>query len=114
MFDTGGERYPKIGDFDFLAFFHKPHYVVVEVAPLVPTRTEPGRAPRRPRSTRPASTSTSTWSATSARGASRRRATLGSGLVFLALCWLLHRRDRVLAANRSAAVGPAGSAVAAR
>ena len=45
VFDTGGERYPMIGDFDFLAFFHKPHYAVVEVAPLVPTRTEPGRAP---------------------------------------------------------------------
>ena len=30
---------------DFLAFCHKPHYVVVEVAPLEPTRTEPGRAP---------------------------------------------------------------------
>ncbi len=46
VFDIGGERYPKINDsLDFLAFFHKPHHVVVEVAPLVPTRTEPGRAP---------------------------------------------------------------------
>ena len=45
VFDIGGERYPKIGDFDLFAFFHKPHYVVVEVAPLVPMRTEPGRAP---------------------------------------------------------------------
>ena len=37
-----------IGDFDLLAFFHKPHYVVVEVAALVPTRTEAGRAPPPP------------------------------------------------------------------
>ena len=26
----------------------------------------------------------------------------GAGLIFLALCWLLHRRERVLATNRSA------------
>ena len=45
VFDTGGERYPMIGNFDLLAFWHRPHYAVVEVAPLVATRTEPGRAP---------------------------------------------------------------------
>ena len=33
IFDTGGERYPKINEaIDFLAFFHEPHHVVVEVA----------------------------------------------------------------------------------
>jgi len=45
VFDAGGERFPKIGNFDLFAFFHEPHHVVVEVAPLVPTRSEPGRAP---------------------------------------------------------------------
>ena len=47
VFDKGGERYPQLfdGTLDFLAFCHTPHYVVVEVAPLVPQRTEPGRAP---------------------------------------------------------------------
>ena len=46
VFDIGGERSPKINDsLDFLAFRHEPHYVVVEVAALEPTRTEPGRAP---------------------------------------------------------------------
>ena len=35
------------GRIDFLAFWHKPHYALVEVAPLVPQRTEPGRAPAR-------------------------------------------------------------------
>jgi hypothetical protein len=110
VFDTGGERYPMIGDFDLLAFFHKPHYVVVEVAPLVPTRTEAGRAPAAPE-----------IDETRQRqyvymirdlGARRQPAfvlTLGSGLVFFAGCWLLHRRDRVLDANRSAAVVPASS-----
>ena len=29
---------------------------------------------------------------------------VGGGLIFLTLCWLLHRRERVLIANRSAAV----------
>jgi hypothetical protein len=109
VFDTGGERYPMIGDFDLFAFFHKPHYVVVEVAPLVPTRTEAGRAPPAP-----------TVDDTRQRqyvymirdlGARRQPAavlTLGSGLTFLAGCWLLHRRERVLAANRSAALVPTG------
>jgi hypothetical protein len=109
VFDTGGERYPMIGDFDLFAFFHKPHYVVVEVAPLVPTRTEAGRAPPAP-----------TVDDTRQRqyvymirdlGARRQPAavlTLGSGLIFLAGCWLLHRRERVLAANRSAALVPTG------
>jgi hypothetical protein len=46
VFDKGGERYPKIGNsIDFLAFLHKPHYIVVEIAPLVPQRAENGRAP---------------------------------------------------------------------
>ena len=75
VFDTGGERYPKLGDsIDFLAFFHKPHYVVVEVAPLVPTRAEPGarRAAAADRRA-PANTSTCTWSAISGTRASRPR-----------------------------------------
>jgi hypothetical protein len=109
VFDTGGERYPMIGDFDLFAFFHKPHYVVVEVAALVPTRTEAGRAPPAP-----------TIDETRQRqyvymirdlGARRQPAavlTLGSGLIFLAGCWLLHRRERVLADNRSAALVPTG------
>ena len=33
--------------------------------------------------------------------------TLGSGLIFGLSCLLLHRRDRVLVANRSAALEPA-------
>ena len=101
----GGERYPKISDsLDFLAFFHKPHYAVVEVAPLVPTRTEPGRAPAAAViDDDPASTSTCTWSATSAPAASRRSCSRSAPVViFLTLCWLLHRRDRVVVANRSA------------
>ncbi len=108
VFDTGGERFPKIGAFDLLAFWHRPHYAVVEVAPLVPTRTEPGRAP-------PAAVIDDTRQhqyvyMTRNLGARRQPAfalTLGAGTIFLILCWLLHRRERVLVANRSAVPVPA-------
>ena len=110
IYDIGGDRYPRIkaGDvpgltdesLDFLAFFHEPHYVVVEAAPLVQVRTEPGRAPV------PA-----TIDETQQRqyvymvrdlGARRQPAvvlTIGGGAIFLALCYLLHRRDRQLDEN---------------
>ena len=108
VFDTGGERYPMIGSFDLLAFRHKPHYAVVEVAPLVPTRVEPGRAPA------PAMIDETRQHQyvymIRDLGARRQPAfflTLGSGLVFLVLCWLLHRRERVLTTNRETLPVPA-------
>ena len=101
VFDIGGERYPKINDsLDFFAFFHTPHYVVAEAAAFVPVRTEPGRAPARP-----------VVDETRQReyvymvrdlGARRQPAfvlMIGGGLVFFALSYLLHRRDRVLKSN---------------
>lgn len=101
VFDIGGERYPKINDtLDFIAFFHTPHYVVAEAAPYVPVRTEPGRAPARPE-----------IDETRQReyvymvrdlGARRQPAAVlmvGGGMIFLALCYLLHRRDRILRNN---------------
>lgn len=106
VFDTGGDRYPKINDtFDFLAFFHEPHYVVVEVAPIELTRTEPGRAP-----------AAAVIDETRQRqyvylirdlGARRQPAavlTVGGGVIFFTLCWLLHRRERFVVANRNTAV----------
>jgi hypothetical protein len=108
VFDTGGERYPMIGDFDLIAFFHKPHYVVVEVAPLVPVRTESGRAPPPPQvdDTRQRQYVYMVRDL----GARRQPAfvmTAGAGLIFLTGCWLLHRRERLLATNRSADLVPA-------
>ena len=110
IYDIGGDRSPRIkaGDvpglsddsLDFLAFIHEPHFVVVEAAPLQQVRTEPGRAPV------PA-----TIDETQQRqyvymirdlGARRQPAvvlTIGGGAIFLALCYLLHRRDRQLDAN---------------
>lgn len=95
VFDKGGDRWPKIGEsLDFFAFFHEPRYAVVEVASLVPQRTEPGRAPARP----------VVDEAQPHRyvvmirdlGARRVPATLiaiGSGIIFFLMCWLLHRRE---------------------
>ena len=110
VFDIGGERYPKISDsFDFTAFFHKPHYAVVEVAPLIPTRTEPGRAP----AAAEIDTTRQHQYVYMVRdlGARRQPAfvlAIGAGLIFFTLCWILHRRERVLVANRSASPVPAG------
>lgn len=109
VFDIGGERYPKINDsLDFIAFFHTPHYVVAEAAPFVPVRTEPGRAPARPE-----------IDETRQReyvymvrdlGARRQPAivlAIGGAVVFLALCYLLHRRDRILKSNLEQPLPPA-------
>jgi hypothetical protein len=112
MFERGGDRYPKINDsLDFLAFRHEPHYALVEVAALEPTRTEPGRAP-----------APAVIDETRQRqyvfmirdlGARRQPATVlffGATIIFLTLCWLLHRRERILVANRSTSPVPvAGS-----
>lgn len=101
VYDRGGERYPKINDsLDFIAFKHKPRYAVVEIAALVPQRTEPGRAPARP----------VVDQAQPHRyvvmlrdlGARRRPAFLiafGSGIIFFLLAWMLHRREAYVRQN---------------
>ncbi|MBA3288236.1 MAG: hypothetical protein H0U21_09470 [Acidimicrobiia bacterium] len=104
VYDTGGERYPKLGDrIDFVAFFHKPHYVVVDVAPLEPLLEESGRAPATPEIDE--SRQHQYVYMVRDLGARRQPAfvlTIGGSLIFLTLCWLLHRRERVLVTNRSA------------
>jgi hypothetical protein len=103
VYDRGGERYPLITEsIDFFAFFHAPRYALVEVAPVVPQRTEPGRAPARPvvDSEQPHRYVYMVRDL----GAKRQPAifiTIGSLIVFLILCWLLHRRDLVLRENVS-------------
>lgn len=88
------------GEFDQLAFFKEPYFTLVEVAPLAELREEPGRAPLAPE-----------IDETRQRqyvymirdlGSQRQPAayiTIGSTIVFLAMCWLLHRRDRIVALN---------------
>lgn len=95
--------WPKLGpngEFDQIAFFHKPYYTLVEVAPYLPLLEEPGRAPTAPE-----------IDEESPRqyvymirdlGSLRQPAayiTIGSTIMFLGLCWLLHRRDRFVAEN---------------
>lgn len=109
VFDTGGERYPKINDtLDFLAFFHTPHYVVAEAAAFEPVRTEPGRAPARPQ----IDENRQREYVYMIRDLGARRQppavlTIGAGIIFLALCYLLHRRDRVLKENLAQPLPPA-------
>jgi len=101
VYDKGGERFPKLGDsIDFLAFKHKPRYAIVEIAPLVPQRAEPGRAPARAQidEAQPHRYIVMIRDL----GAKRRPAFLigfGSGLIFFLLCWLLHRREALLRRN---------------
>jgi hypothetical protein len=101
VYDKGGERFPKLGDsLDFLAFKHKPRYAIVEIAPLVPQRAEPGRAPARAQidEAQPHRYIVMIRDL----GAKRRPAFLigfGSGLIFFLLCWLLHRREALLRKN---------------
>jgi hypothetical protein len=97
--------YPKLGpngEFDQIAFFHKPYYTLVEVAPLVALREEPGRAPIQPE----IDNSRQRQYVYMIRdlGSLREPAayiTIGSTIVFLLMCWLLHRRDRFVAENLS-------------
>ncbi len=110
VFEKGGERSPTFwGDrIDYLAFFHKPHYALVEVAPLVPQRAEPGRAPARA----VIDTSRPHEYVYMIRDMGSKRVPsaiicISSLVIFLTLCWMLHTRDRRVALNRSAKALPA-------
>ncbi len=112
VFDIGGERSPILfdGKVDFLAFFHKPHYVLVEIAPLVPQRTEPGRAPARS----VIDTSRPHEYVYMIRDLGSKRVpaaiiTISSLVILLLLCWLMHTRDERVRENRSAKALPAGT-----
>jgi len=113
VFDRGGERSPAFfgGSIDFLAFRHAPHYSVVEVAPLVVQREEPGRAPARP----VIDTARPHQYVYMIRDLGNMRQpagliTIGSLLVFLVLCYLLHSRDRTVTAHREQRALPAVAA----
>jgi hypothetical protein len=102
----GGDRWPKITDeIDFTAFMHKPKYAIVEIAPVIPQRVEPGRAPSRPvvDETQPHQYVVMIRDL----GSKRQPAafiTIGSTIIFLLCCWMLHRRDKILAVHTGAVV----------
>jgi hypothetical protein len=108
VFDTGGDRYPMIGDFDLLAVFHEPRYALVEVAPTVPTRAEPGRAAP---STEIDDSQQRQYVYMVRDLGSRRQPAfvlmVGATIIFLTLCWLLHQRDVRVRAHLSQPVPPA-------
>jgi hypothetical protein len=104
VYEIGGEAYPKpLGDeLDLIAFWHKPLYSLVEVAPFVPLRTEPGRAPTIPE-VDPTQQRQYVYMVRDL-GSLREPAAyicIGSTIVFLGLCGLLHRRDRFVTRNLS-------------
>ncbi len=112
IFDIGGDRYPRIkagqipgltnDSLDFFAFWHEPHFVVAEAAPYVEVREEPGRAPVTPQIDEERQRQYVYM--VRDLGARRQPAvvlTLGGGAIFLALCYLLHRRERHLQENLS-------------
>lgn len=112
IYDIGGDRYPRIeagkvpglnnDSLDFFAFFHEPHYVLVEAAPFVQVRDEPGRAPVSPEIDE---TRQRQYVYMIRDLGSRRQPpivlTFGGGAIFFALCYLLHRRERHLQENLS-------------
>jgi len=110
VYEKGGERGPTFWDerIDYIAFFHKPHYALVEVAALVPQRAEPGRAPARS----VVDTSRPHEYVFMIRDMGSKRVPsaiicIASLVIFLTLCWMLHTRDRRVAINRSAKAIPA-------
>ncbi len=110
VFDIGGDRYPMIGNFDLLAFWHEPRHALVEVAPIEQTRDESGRAA--PASQIDESQQRQYVYMIRDLGARRQPAfvlTIGASIIFLTLCWLLHQRDARVRANVSQPIPAAGS-----
>jgi hypothetical protein len=111
VYDKGGDRFPKINDsIDFIAFFHGPHYVIVEVQPTVKTKTEPGKAPPAPV---PDESQPARYIVLERDLGSRRQPAFsilfGSSLIFFLLCLTLHRRDRYVTAHLRGADSPTPS-----
>lgn len=107
VFDKGGEAWPKISDaLDFTALRHNPHYALVEFVPVVEQRAEPGRAPAIPVPDEDAPHEYVLM--VRDLGSKRQPATfltIGAGLIFGTSCWLLHRRDKVVATHLAEAKG---------
>ena len=104
VYEIGGEAYPKpLGDeLDLIAFWHKPLTRWSRSPRSCRCRTEPGRAPTIP-AIDPSQQRQYVYMVRDL-GSLREPAAyicIGSTVVFLGLCGLLHRRDRFVARNLS-------------
>jgi len=94
VYETGGETFPSW----FFNIFHKPHFAVVQVQPVVPQVADPGQAAPTP----VPDTSQPVLSVVMVRDLGDRRfppamVTLGSGIIFALCANALHRRDKAVA-----------------
>jgi hypothetical protein len=110
VYDKGGKRWPNVSftlgklgrvNLDYVAFFHDDHFSLVEVAPVIKVKTEPGKAPPKAE----ADPQQPHWFVLMQRdrGAKRQPATfitIGSALLFAIFCRMLHRRDLLVDENR--------------
>lgn len=83
---------------------HPKHFAIVQVQPVVEVEVEPGGTPPTPK----ADPNEPVYSVIMIRSLGDLRfpafaVTVGSGALFALCCWMLHRRDKVIAANRAAA-----------
>jgi hypothetical protein len=101
--ERGGETYaplglPAIRPIDIL---HKPHYLVVQVQPVIQQETVPGAAPPRPT----ADTNAPVYTVLLLRDLGHKRlnpavATISSAMIFGLLVYQLHTRDKEAMAKR--------------
>ena len=102
--EKGGETYGPFGmpNFRPIDILHKPHYLVVQVQPVVEQEATPGAAPpraRRPTRRRPV------YTVVMVRDLGRLRlnpavVTIASALIFGLLVYQLHTRDKEAMAKR--------------
>jgi hypothetical protein len=89
--------------YSFVQFSHPEHYAMVQVQAVIPQVTPPGAAPPTPK----LDPNAPVISVIMIRSLGDLRfpafmVTLVFGILFFLTCWTLHRRDKIIAANRSA------------
>lgn len=102
--EKGGETYGPFGIFNFrpLNLFHKPHYLIIQVKPVVPQVAQPGAAPPRPQ----VDENATPVAVVMVRDLGSLRLnpavfTIASALLFGLLAYQLHTRDKELMARRA-------------
>jgi hypothetical protein len=102
--EKGGETYGPFGVFNFrpLNLFHKTHYLIIQVKPVVPQVAQPGAAPPRPR----VDENATPVAVVMVRNLGSLRLnpavfTIASALLFGLLVYQLHTRDKELMARRA-------------